>query len=103
MDAFSQFDVLLAPATPCGAPSLGQTMIALNGRQEPARASLGALTQPISAIGLPVVTAPIHGLGPLPIGVQIIAAPWREDLAFQAAAQLERAGLASAPLACPGV
>jgi AtzE family amidohydrolase len=101
MAAFSRFDVLLAPATPCAAPLLGQATITLNGQQEPTRASLGALTQPISAIGLPVVTAPIRLDGQPPIGVQIITAPWREDLAFQAAARLQNAGLASAPIADP--
>jgi aspartyl-tRNA(Asn)/glutamyl-tRNA(Gln) amidotransferase subunit A len=33
----------------------------------------------------------------LPIGVQIIAAPWREDIALRAAYALERAGVVSAP------
>jgi Asp-tRNA(Asn)/Glu-tRNA(Gln) amidotransferase A subunit family amidase len=35
----------------------------------------------------------------LPIGVQIIAAPWREDLALRAARALEAEGIASAPIA----
>jgi amidase/aspartyl-tRNA(Asn)/glutamyl-tRNA(Gln) amidotransferase subunit A len=30
----------------------------------------------------------------MPIGIQIIAAPWREDLAFRAAALLDRTGIA---------
>jgi aspartyl-tRNA(Asn)/glutamyl-tRNA(Gln) amidotransferase subunit A len=51
------------------------------------------LTQPISAIGLPVVTVPLRGDSGLPIGVQIIAPPWREDLAFAAALRLRRAGV----------
>jgi Asp-tRNA(Asn)/Glu-tRNA(Gln) amidotransferase A subunit family amidase len=36
-------------------------------------------------------------LEPMPIGVQIIAAPWREDIALRVAFALERAGVASAP------
>ena len=35
--------------------------------------------------------------GGLPIGVQIIAAPWREDLCVRVAAALERAGVAASP------
>ena len=35
----------------------------------------------------------------LPIGVQLIAAPWREDLALRAARRLEAAGVAVAPVA----
>ena len=33
----------------------------------------------------------------LPIGVQIIAAPWREDIALRVAAALEREGVVAAP------
>jgi amidase len=41
--------------------------------------------------GLPAISVPIHhdeATG-LPVGVQIVAAPWREDLLLQVAAQLE--------------
>jgi aspartyl-tRNA(Asn)/glutamyl-tRNA(Gln) amidotransferase subunit A len=64
------------------------------------RPNLGLFTQPISFVGLPVVTAPVWTDGErLPIGVQIIAAPWREDLALRAARVLEAQGAASAPIA----
>lgn len=100
---FETVDVLLAPATPCVAPTIGTEWLKLNGKQLPSRASLGVLTQPISCIGLPVVTVPLWGQHPdlphLPIGVQVIAAPWREDLALRVAAELEAQGLASAPVA----
>jgi Asp-tRNA(Asn)/Glu-tRNA(Gln) amidotransferase A subunit family amidase len=33
----------------------------------------------------------------LPIGVQIIASPWREDIALRIAVTLEQAGVAVAP------
>ena len=59
------------------------------------RANLGIYTQPISFIGLPVVTVPVP-LEPLPIGVQIIAAPWREDVALRIAHALEQAGVVGA-------
>jgi len=36
-------------------------------------------------------------LSPLPIAVQIIAAPWREDLALRVAETLEQNGIAVAP------
>jgi aspartyl-tRNA(Asn)/glutamyl-tRNA(Gln) amidotransferase subunit A len=60
------------------------------------RANIGVHTQPISFIGLPVVAVPVP-LEPMPIGVQIIAAPWREDIALRVAAALEREGVVSAP------
>jgi 1-carboxybiuret hydrolase len=65
------------------------------------------LTQPISCVGLPACSAPLWpGLeaGSMPIGVQLIGAPWREDLCLAAAAALEAAGVAMArdPTAAAG-
>lgn len=89
---FETTDLILAPATPCTAPLLGQEFFELDGKTVPVRANLGIYTQPISFIGLPVVAVPVFGEG-LPIGVQIIAPPWREDLALRAARVLERDGV----------
>ena len=97
---FREVDILLAPATPCRAPKLGQKTFVLRGREMLVRPNLGLLTQPISFIGLPVVAAPVWTPGErLPIGVQIIAAPWREDLALRVAAALECEGVVRAPVA----
>ncbi len=94
--AFESVDVLIAPATPCVAPKLGQATFVLDGVELPVRANIGIHTQPISFIGLPVVAAPIP-LEPMPIGVQIIAAPWREDIALRVAQTLQQMGTAAAP------
>jgi AtzE family amidohydrolase len=100
---FETVDVLIAPATPCVAPAIGTEWLEINGQRLPARASMGLLTQPISCIGLPVTTVPLWGMNPqapqLPIGVQLIAAPWREDHCLRVAATLEAMGLCSAPVA----
>ncbi len=96
MRIFEFVDVLIAPATPCVAPSLGQATFVLDGVELPVRANIGVHTQPISFIGLPVVAVPVP-LAPMPIGVQIIAAPWREDIALRVAHALERMGAVSAP------
>ena len=99
----SDVDILIAPATPCAAPTLGTEWLTLNGQRLPARASLGLLTQPISLIGLPVCAVPVWGCHPtLPIGVQIIAAPWREDLVLRVAHHLQLAGIVHAPVAVLG-
>jgi 1-carboxybiuret hydrolase len=95
-EVFKSVDVLLAPATPCTAPKLGQVNFNLGGVELPVRANIGIHTQPISFIGLPVVAVPVP-LEPLPIGVQIIAAPWREDIALRVAYALEKMGVAAAP------
>jgi aspartyl-tRNA(Asn)/glutamyl-tRNA(Gln) amidotransferase subunit A len=100
LELFQKVDAILAPATPCTAPAIGQKTFRLGEEEVPVRANLGIYTQPISFIGLPVVAVPIP-LAPLPIGVQIIAAPWREDVALRIAHALERMGIAAAPVPPP--
>ncbi|MFA6266836.1 MAG: AtzE family amidohydrolase [Pseudolabrys sp.] len=96
LELFKDCDVILAPATPVTAPKLGQVTFTLDGVDMPVRANMGLYTQPISFIGLPVVAVPVP-LKPLPIGVQIIAAPWREDIALRIAYALEKMGTVAAP------
>ena len=93
---FQDVDAILAPASPCTAPKIGQVTVVIDGVEMSIRPNLGLYTQPISFIGLPVVAVPVP-LKPLPIGVQIIAAPWREDVALRVAHSLEEMGVASAP------
>jgi len=95
LELFKTVDVILAPATPCVAPKLGQVNFMLDGVEMPVRANIGIHTQPISFIGLPVVAVPVP-LEPMPIGVQIIAAPWREDIALRVAHALEQIGTVAA-------
>jgi 1-carboxybiuret hydrolase len=96
LELFETVDAIIAPATPCVAPKLGQTNFVLDGVELPVRANIGIHTQPISFIGLPVVAVPVP-LRPMPIGVQVIAAPWREDVALRVAFALEKMGAVSAP------
>jgi aspartyl-tRNA(Asn)/glutamyl-tRNA(Gln) amidotransferase subunit A len=99
LELFKDVDVLLAPATPARAPALGQKTMTVDGVELPVRANLGLFTQPISFIGLPVVAVPLWQPGSmLPTGCQVIAPPWREDLALRVAAQLEREGVTRAPI-----
>ena len=93
---FEQVDAIIAPATPCVAPPIGQKTFMLNGQEVPLRPNIGIYTQPISFIGLPVVAVPIPLRAGMPIGVQIIAAPWREDVALRIAYDLEARGIVHA-------
>ncbi|TXN33390.1 AtzE family amidohydrolase [Methylobacterium sp. WL19] len=97
LDLFREVDIILAPSTPCRAPRSGQVTFELDGVTLPVRANIGVFTQPISFIGLPVVAVPVRLDDGLPLGVQVIAAPWREDLALRVARHLERNGVVSAP------
>ena len=100
---FERFDVLLAPATPTRAPKIGQKTFKLDGQELLVRPNIGIYTQPISFIGLPVVAVPVWPDDGLPIGVQVIAPPWREDIALRIAYQLEREGVCfSKPAKLPG-
>jgi 1-carboxybiuret hydrolase len=95
LEMFANVDAVLAPATPCAAPLIGQQTFVFDGAVLPLRANIGVYTQPISFIGLPVVTVPVP-LEPLPVGVQIIAAPWREDIVLRIAQTLEQMGVVAA-------
>jgi len=95
LELFKDCDVILAPATPVTAPKLGQQTFTLDGVEVPLRPNMGIYTQPISFIGLPVAAVPVP-LDPLPIGLQIIAAPWREDIALRVAYALEKMGAVKA-------
>ena len=98
-EIFRDVDVLIAPATPTRAPLIGQKTFVLDGKELLVRPNMGIFTQPISFIGLPVCAVPVWTPGEtLPIGVQVIAPPWREDLALRVARRLEQAGVVSAPI-----
>ena len=97
---FERFDILLAAAQGVAATPIGAEWFELNGQRLPVRPNMGVLTQPISCIGLPVCAVPVWGAHPaLPIGVQVIAPPWREDLVLRVAAALESAGVVQSPVA----
>ena len=93
LEYFKHYDLLVAPATPVVATQIGQPELDLPAGKVPTRPSIGVLTQPVSFVGLPVVAVPMPTAGHLPIGVQLIAAPGREEVALAAAAALEAQGL----------
>ncbi len=97
-EVFQTVDILLAPTTPCVAPPLGLEKMVIAGEEVLVRPNLGLFTQPLSFIGLPVLSVPIQRPGALPLGVQIIAAPYNEALILRVAAVLEDQGIISAPV-----
>jgi amidase len=72
------YDVILCPVTAGTAPSHGE-----------GSASAFSYTQLFSLTGWPCVVVRCGSDGHLPIGLQIVARPWREDVALRVAAQLE--------------
>lgn len=92
--------MLLAPTTPWPAPPIGTPRTtAVDGADVFTRSHLGVFTQPLSFIGLPVISVPLIAPGALPLGVQLVAAPWQEAALFRVAAHLETTGVVSAPVA----
>ena len=97
-EVFQNVDVILAPTTPCPAPLIGQKTMILDGEEILVRPHLGLFTQPLSFIGLPIISVPIQRPNSLPLGVQLIAAPYNEALILRVAAVLEAMGVVSAPV-----
>ncbi|MDZ7956018.1 AtzE family amidohydrolase [Nostoc sp. DedQUE09] len=97
-EVFQNVDVILAPTTPISAPLIGQKTMILDGEEILVHPYLGLFTQPLSFIGLPVLSVPIQCQNALPLGVQLIAAPYNEALILRVAAALEAKGIVSAPV-----
>jgi AtzE family amidohydrolase len=97
-EVFQDVDLILAPTTPCPAPLIGQQKMILDGVEILVRPHLGLFTQPLSFIGLPVLSVPIQRPGALPLGVQLVAAPYNEALILRVAGVLEAMGVVSAPV-----
>jgi amidase len=88
------FDLLLTPTCAAPPPPLGAF------RAEPGNplagyvraVPFGAFTLHFNMSGQPAISLPLHwNAEGLPIGVQLVAASWREDVLLRVAAQLEQA------------
>ena len=88
----ADFDVLLAPATPCTAPLIADPRILIDGAMSAARADLGIHTQAITFLGLPSLAVPLKRPGRLPLGLQLIGKPGTEPVLFALAKRLEDEG-----------
>ena len=87
------WDLLLTPTAPEPPPVLGEFHIEgepLGGLIR--SAAIVPFTLPFNITGQPAISLPVHETGDgLPIGVQLVAAPGREDVLIRVAAQLEAA------------
>jgi AtzE family amidohydrolase len=99
LEVFGDVELVLTPTTPFPAPPLGEARRTVAGREVATRAHLGTFTRPWSFIGFPALSLPLPGPAGLPLGVQLVAAPFREAALFRVAARLEADGVASAPVA----
>lgn len=92
----SSFDLLVTPTMACLPPAVGECRRGTD--DDPMRAVLNSypmavFTALFNVTGQPAISVPIHhdDTTGLPVGVQIVAAPWREDLLLQVSRSLELA------------
>lgn len=97
-EVFKEYDLLIAPAVGSGAPKIDHPIVYVDGKPAPARVHLGIYTQPFSMSKCPILSIPIHRGGKMPVGLQLIAQPYQEELLFAVGALLEQKGVAKASI-----
>jgi amidase len=90
------FDVVVTPTMACLPPEVGTWRAGMEANPEVALLNcypMAVFTSICNVTGLPAISVPVHHdeASGLPVGVQLIAGPWRDELAFQLATQLEQA------------
>jgi aspartyl-tRNA(Asn)/glutamyl-tRNA(Gln) amidotransferase subunit A len=89
-EIFDEVDVLLTP-TVAGPPPVIADLKARPESLRPAELLMLRNTRPFNVWGIPAISIPCgFTSGNLPIGLQLAAAPWREDLLLQAAHSYEQ-------------
>jgi aspartyl-tRNA(Asn)/glutamyl-tRNA(Gln) amidotransferase subunit A len=87
-----EVDCLMTPTTPTAAPEIGQTEIVLGGKPEDVRIASTRFVRAINALGFPALSVPCgFSASGLPVGLQIVGPPFREDRLLRAGAALEQA------------
>jgi amidase len=109
MRFFERHDLLMTPsAAVMPFPNTQEEVTEIDGRPLAGRIDYLAITYLISLVGLPAISIPCGwSESGGPIGLQIVAPPWREDLLLRAARRLEQeVGFRHkwpAPIASPGI
>lgn len=83
-----RLDAFLTPTTASVAPPRNAATVTLDGRKVPVATALARFTGWAATTGFPAITAPGPGPG-LPVGLQVMARPMREDLCLRIAGALE--------------
>jgi amidase len=88
---FQRFDVLLTPSASVPAfPNSQEEVLEIDGAALESRIDYLAITFLVSLVGLPSISLPFWAPGAaLPIGLQFVAPPWREDLLLTIARAVE--------------
>lgn len=92
IEAFTDsFDLLVTPSMACLPPPVGAWRE--SGNPVAASYPMAVFTSLFNVTGQPAISIPVHhdDASGLPVGVQLVAAPWREDLLLQTSRTLEQA------------
>lgn len=85
-------DLLVTPATPMTAPRTDEDQVDIDGYREDARIASTRMTRAINLIGEPALSIPCgRSSNGLPIGLQLIARPFRDAWLLRAGRTIERA------------
>lgn len=88
---FRGIDCLFTPATPIAAPRIGQTEIELDGTKHDTRMLTTRFVRGFNVLGFPALAMPCGETGEgLPIGLQLVARPFEENLLLALGEALER-------------
>jgi len=94
-EAFGRADFLLAASTPIPAPPIAEDTVTLRGGKQAVRGLLTSLTRMWNFFGGPAVSFPAgFSRGGLPIGAQLMGAPFSDARLLAVLHQLERMGVA---------
>ena len=88
-EVFKTYDVVIAPVASMPAPRFTDETVMLDGAEHPIRPIFGRFVATLSPTGLPIAVTPNFKVGPLPMGVQLVGAPYREEDVLRCAAVLE--------------
>jgi aspartyl-tRNA(Asn)/glutamyl-tRNA(Gln) amidotransferase subunit A len=88
-ELFDIVDVIVTPTTPLLATDVGQTKAPLGIQEVPVGRYLTRYTNPWNFSGLPAISIPCGTSSGLPVGMQLVAAPFHERKLLAIAAQFE--------------
>ena len=96
---WSEVDCLIMPTTPNTAPRVGEELVRLRDVDHDVRAVATRLVRAFNVLGLPALSMPC-GLSRqgMPIGLQLVSAPFEEAALLQLGAVLEDGGIGIPPV-----
>ena len=84
-------DVLVGPTTPMTAPMLDRDTVMIQGREENVRMAATRLVRAVNLLGEPALSIPCgKGTDGIPVGLQLIAAPFAEKTLVKVGKALEQ-------------